>query len=313
MDQEKVERALKEIFSKYGLGIMCDSNKFRSALFDLLDAQSCRDERIAFRNVLESDELRPFVQAAPVTEDMVAQVLEQMIKSHVTEKDARFVVQCILAARGDGAIAASLGKGQEENNQREAGGQQGMTAQGAAWSKERQDVGGRNVTRQGSFGQNVTPPASSGQNVVAQQNADGCIVEAECKMACLPAMHFPQGKLRVYQDKLLFTPYQYRKNKQIEICYRNISKVVSQYKTGKIVLIIIVLAEVLMGWTIGLIYLIVFAIILVLMLIYAFRYWNRQVEIFASGKRYLLKFDKTLDKKQILSIIQQRLNTHWIK
>lgn len=310
IDSGKAERALKEIFNRYGFGIMCEPNKFRAALFDLLDAWNCRDERIVFRNAIESDALRTLAGTRPVTGDTAEQVVEQLKRCHMTEEDARFVVRCILAARGDGAAAASLGKWQEGNDRREPG----SRAQGATRNAVRQDMGdqdearqnvqGQNTVRQDAQSWNVAQQGGQGQNAV-QQNADGCMVEVECRMARIGALYSPKGKLRLYQDRLLFVPYQYRKKKQIEIFYRDISKVESQYKAGKLGLAIFMLIEAILMIALAGVVGVVFSAIIALVMFVSVQYGcSRQINIFASGRQYIIN-GRPSDKKRILSVLQK--------
>lgn len=101
MNRQRVEQILKEIFSKYGTGIIREQQRFRSAVFDFLSEQEYREEKIVFRNAVDSDALTPFAEPSSVTEDTVRVVLSELQKKgHLTEKDARFVVQCTLTACG---------------------------------------------------------------------------------------------------------------------------------------------------------------------------------------------------------------------
>lgn len=322
IDSGRAEKALKEIFDRYGFGIMCEPNKFRAALFDLLDAWNCKDERIVFRNAIESDALRALAGTRAVTGDTAEQVVEQLKRSHMTEEDAQFVVRCILTARGDGAVAASLGKRQEENHRRETGGR----TQGATWNAVRQDIRDQNEARQNVQGQNavrqdaqswnVAQQGGQGHNVV-QQNADRCMVEVECRMVRIGtlALFSPQGKLRLYEDRLLFVPYQYRKKKQIEIFYCDISKVESQYKANKLGLALFVLIEAILFVLIEAILMIeleefsivvrmLIAIIALFMFVCVQYGCSRQINIFASGRQYIIN-GKPSVKKQIMQILQK--------
>lgn len=101
MNRQRVEQILKEIFSKYGSGIIREQQRFRSAVFDFLSEEEYREEKIVFRNAVDSDALTPFAEPSSVTEDTVRVVLSELQKKgHLTEKDARFVVQCTLTACG---------------------------------------------------------------------------------------------------------------------------------------------------------------------------------------------------------------------
>lgn len=107
VNDKKVVEALREIFEKYGFGIVGEPIKFRSALYDLLDEWHYKDERVVFRIAIESNALLPFASDASITVDMATQMINQLKKNHMTEKDAQFVVQCILAARSDSIEAAA--------------------------------------------------------------------------------------------------------------------------------------------------------------------------------------------------------------
>lgn len=101
MNRQRVEQILKEIFSKYGTGIIREQQRFRSAVYDFLSEEEYRDEKIVFRNAVDSGALMPFAEPSSVTEDTVRVVLSELQqKGHLTEKDARFVVQCTLTACG---------------------------------------------------------------------------------------------------------------------------------------------------------------------------------------------------------------------
>lgn len=101
MNRQRVEHILKEIFSKYGTEIILEQQRFRSAVFDFLSEQEYREEKIVFRNAVESDALKPFAEPSSVTDETVKEVLSELQqRGHLTEKDARFVVQCTLAACG---------------------------------------------------------------------------------------------------------------------------------------------------------------------------------------------------------------------
>lgn len=101
LNRQRVEQILKEIFSKYGTEIICEQQRFRSAVFDFLSEEEYREEKIVFRNAVDSDALMPFAEPSSVTEETVRAVLSELQKKgHLTEKDARFVVQCTLTACG---------------------------------------------------------------------------------------------------------------------------------------------------------------------------------------------------------------------
>lgn len=101
MNSPKVVQVLKDIFSKYGVDIIREQQRFKFAVLDFLSGQEYKEEKIIFRNAIESDALLPFAVPSSVTDETTkAVLLELQQKGHLTEKDARFVVQCMLTACG---------------------------------------------------------------------------------------------------------------------------------------------------------------------------------------------------------------------
>lgn len=121
VNDKRVVEALREIFDRCGAEIVGEPIKFRSALYDLLDKWHFNDERVVLRIAIESNALLPFASTASITGDTAAQVMEQLRKSHMTEDDAKFVVRCIIAARGGKPDTAMEYKRrqEEERKQRE--------------------------------------------------------------------------------------------------------------------------------------------------------------------------------------------------
>lgn len=114
MNNQKVEQALKEIFSRYGIEIVRDRNRFRSAVMDLLDPVSDKDEMTVLKYAMDTDALWIFLASGSVTGEASQRTVEQLIKEgHMREGDAAFVVQCVAAARSQSPVGATENEIQE--------------------------------------------------------------------------------------------------------------------------------------------------------------------------------------------------------
>lgn len=101
MDRQKMVQIFKEIFDQYGVEIMREQSRFQSVVLDFLSAKEYKEEKIVFRNAIESGALLPFAVPTSVTDETVKAVLSELQqRGHLTEEDAKFVAQCILAACG---------------------------------------------------------------------------------------------------------------------------------------------------------------------------------------------------------------------
>lgn len=183
---------------------------------------------------------------------------------HMTEEDAEFIARCFIAARGgDSNIvtenikkqqAEAEQKRQEEQRRQEVEQRQEQREeqrrQEAEQKQKQQEEQKRQEAERNRLEEQKRQEAdryqqeeekkryetehkhqdnkdrNSSQEYIqtnqGQQESINCIFEIECKRQAAGQLFGHLGKLYLYQDKLLFIPY--KKKKQTEIFYRDITK-----------------------------------------------------------------------------------------
>lgn len=296
MDSQKVEQVLKQIFEMYGVEIVRKQSSFRAAVFDLLDEQNYRDERIVLRNAIEADAILPLVTVSPVTEDVAARAEEKLRKSaHMTPEDAEFVIRCVVSARGQNPDLVVGKKIHEEKVQ--------QFHQKNVEKGPRQRVEQSDKYESSQSGKNEKEhQKNERQEQWEQQNQnEGSIFEAECKR------RKKEGKLCLYKDKLVFT--QYLQRAQTEIYYYNISNIRTQ-SVAAWLMIMFCIYGILLGIVCiaaGVIFGIICSIASLGGLIYTVEFIRRCINIRADFRSHLFIFKNKADRKKVLEIIQNEL------
>ncbi|MDE5696708.1 MAG: hypothetical protein K2I96_04730 [Lachnospiraceae bacterium] len=189
MDRRKVAQVLEEIFGSYQNGSIQDRAGMRNAVCDLLDDLHYPEEQIVLRHAMDSGFFWKFFTGMETDVDAALRAVERIgQEGHLPREDAWFVVQCIMAARGqnpDLLMKKNVQKLQQENI---GTGQQENIVQ-------TQKTGGKE-----------------------QPKEDHSIFETECRNK-----GGKEGKLCLYKDRLVFN--QYMKRQQIEIRYDEISNI----------------------------------------------------------------------------------------
>ena len=101
MDEQKTIRILKEIFGRYGSGILGDNRRFEATLKDLFGKGFRSPECVVLCHALDSDALLFLAQAPTVTKAAAERTAERLKKEcRLRSEDAVFVVRCVVTARG---------------------------------------------------------------------------------------------------------------------------------------------------------------------------------------------------------------------
>lgn len=100
MDNEKVTQILADIFRRCEPKILCDRTKFEAHLPDLLNENDYPEERAALHQAMKKAVLLPLADPDFMADGLSGRVIERLIKENqMKEDDAKFVVDCIIAAR----------------------------------------------------------------------------------------------------------------------------------------------------------------------------------------------------------------------
>lgn len=101
MNSQKVEQTIKGILEEKGEAILQNRSAFRSAAADLLDDVHYPEERLVLKHAMDANVFWTLLGSGSLTTDGAKKAAEQLAKeSHMQDKDAEFVVQCVAAARG---------------------------------------------------------------------------------------------------------------------------------------------------------------------------------------------------------------------
>lgn len=101
MNSQKVEQTIKRILEDKGEAILQNRSAFRSATVDLLDDIHYPEERLVLKHAMDANAFWTLLGSDSFTTDGAKKAAEQLAKeSHMRDKDAEFVVQCVAAARG---------------------------------------------------------------------------------------------------------------------------------------------------------------------------------------------------------------------
>lgn len=101
MNSQKVEQTLKKILEEKGEAILQNRSAFRSAVADLLDDIHYPDERLVLKHAMDANSFWTLLDSGSLTADGAKKTAEQLAKeSHMQDKDAEFVMQCVAAVRG---------------------------------------------------------------------------------------------------------------------------------------------------------------------------------------------------------------------
>lgn len=115
MDSEKVTQVLADIFRRCEPKILCDRSKFEAHLLDLLNERNYPDERAVLQQAIKKTALLPLAEPNFMADGQRGRVIERLIKENQIEQDdARFVVDCIIAARRltEGTLPVRIGREQ---------------------------------------------------------------------------------------------------------------------------------------------------------------------------------------------------------
>jgi len=202
MNQQKVTQVLKEIFDQCGSDIMCNRNRFQSYLEDRLGGNAYVEERLVLRNALDFDTLWPLAKAQTISAEMERQVMEQLQrKNHMSKDAAEFVVRCVILARGgtSGTWAAGMG-----------------TASGNTSSSQGTQISPSNVNTS-------APPKASYETSCAMTVLEKIPIRPGSSRKREEKKPLGKGTLRLYQDKLTFTPDNF--SATTEIAFRDINQI----------------------------------------------------------------------------------------
>lgn len=115
MDSEKVTQVLADIFRRCEPKILCDRTKFEAHLLDLLSERNYPDECAVLRQAIKRTALLPLAEPDFMVDGLRGRIIEQLTKEkQLEESDARFVVDCIIAARcqAEGTLPVRIGREQ---------------------------------------------------------------------------------------------------------------------------------------------------------------------------------------------------------
>lgn len=115
MDSEKVTQVFADIFRRCEPKILCDRTKFEAHLQDLLNENNYPDERAVLRQAIKKTALLPLAEPDFMADGLRGRVIERLTKENGIEADdARFVVDCIIAARrqAEGTLPVRIGREQ---------------------------------------------------------------------------------------------------------------------------------------------------------------------------------------------------------
>lgn len=100
MNNGKVTQVLADIFRRCEPKILCDRTKFEAHLPDLLNENDYPEERAVLHQAMKKTVLLPLAEPDFMADGLPGRVIERLIKENqMEEDDAKFVVDCIIAAR----------------------------------------------------------------------------------------------------------------------------------------------------------------------------------------------------------------------
>ena len=103
MDHQRVSQALRELFERYGAGLVHAENrkKVKAAVCDLLPKSYYPEEYMVLGNAMEADVFWILCTSSAITRASADQAVKQLKKErHMTEEDTVFLLSCIAAAHG---------------------------------------------------------------------------------------------------------------------------------------------------------------------------------------------------------------------
>ena len=115
MDSEKVTQVLADIFRRCEPKILCDRTKFEANLLDLLNERNYPNERAVLRQATKKTALLLLAEPDFMADGLRGRVIERLTKENqIEEDDAKFVVDCIIAARrqAEGTLSVRIGREQ---------------------------------------------------------------------------------------------------------------------------------------------------------------------------------------------------------
>lgn len=197
MDEKRTTQALKQIFDQCGTGVLRDRHRFEAFLEDLLSGGVYASERRLLRHALDSDALPLLLRTPAFTPDTARQAVETLQNDiYVSEEAARFVVRCVIAARGGDPGLAN-----------------GPAPRPSTPPPPRPAPSPPPPPRPSAPAPSQpTPPPSPAQSAPAPT-----VQTVSCSLAN------QKGEAQMFPDKLIFTPSTARK--RTEVSYQKIQKI----------------------------------------------------------------------------------------
>ena len=201
MDHQKVERALKEIFDRYGRDIVKDHSRFRSGVMDLLDPVNCKDERIVLKHAMDCDAFWILLETASIKGDMAGETARRLqSETHMAQEAAGFIVSCVVGAHGGNPDILRNG-----GRRQSAGEPKRKTVPTLLPAEKKAEKTNSPLPPPAQKEKNPPgrPPAETNQNKV------GNILELPCKVygkRMVGCKTFCPAKITLHRDKIVVSP-----------------------------------------------------------------------------------------------------------
>lgn len=280
MDTQKGVKTLKEIIEIYGIEIMKDSGRFKSCIDDLLSGLEYSAEKTILKRASESCAFQSLFAMAEISTNAARRAVEKLKKeSRMTQEDAEFTVQCVIAARGGNSNIIEKSEKQKRKKKKQ---------------KQKEKMQGQNENNTGT----------------------GCILNVKCSLQDLSVEGKPlhKGGVCVFQNKMVFSSDTNAMYK--EICYNDV-KAVKSCMVGLFFIAIALLDFCVFGYELlagseELVYLIFLCLSFVVVYI-GYRIFRCQIlicvrdnsEIIGYIRKYRLTFTDPINKKQVKFIIRK--------